>query len=478
MKLLTIYIGRISLLVSVIVLLLIPILPVASLGIESGGSGLVSAGGKSDASDKAIVPEKLHNRDTGTVTQNENKVGNKANEQITTSAQRTTSGIGGWISIDAFSKITKFKLILSLILLIAVVYIDRMVGRLINQAKHKIEDGKGQHGIRYLMMDAASKPISMFIWIYGMYVVVTPSLVYFQQQNGANIVKSIAQKGVDFSTAVAVVWLIVRLMSIVEYYINNWSSSSNNNIDKILAPLIGKTLRVFTVVIGSILIIQNLTGVKIGPLLASLGIGGIAIALAAKDSIANLFGTLTILFDKPFKIGERVEIDDKDGFIDAVGFRSTRIRLLSGPLVIIPNEKVVNSTVENIGRRPFIRWKTTLSITYDTPVDKVEKAVTILKEILDNHKGMEPNRPPRVYFNGFGEWSLNILVMAWYHPPKYWEMQSWRMETCLEILKQFNEAGVQFAFPSRSVYLANDDRRQLKLKMLQGETEMAAYDSD
>ncbi len=113
-----------------------------------------------------------------------------------------------------------------------------------------------------------------------------------------------------------------------------------------------------------------------------------------------------------------------------------------------------------------------MAISYDTPVDKVKKAVSILKEILDNHDGMQPGSPPRVYFNDLGEWSLNIMVMAWYHPPDYWKMQTWQMRTCIEILKQFNAEGIEFAFPSRSIYLANDDRRQLKLKMLKGETEI------
>ena len=126
---------------------------------------------------------------------------------------------------------------------------------------------------------------------------------------------------------------------------------------------------------AAILIIQNLTGVKIGPLLASLGIGGIAVALAAKDSIANFFGTLTILFDKPFQVGERVIIDSYDGVVEDVGFRSTRIRTLTGHLVTIPNEKVVNSGLENIAKRPHIRWLTNITITYDTPPEKVEKAV-------------------------------------------------------------------------------------------------------
>ncbi|MBW2603747.1 MAG: mechanosensitive ion channel family protein [Deltaproteobacteria bacterium] len=208
---------------------------------------------------------------------------------------------------------------------------------------------------------------------------------------------------------------------------------------------------------------------KIGPLLASLGIGGLAVALAAKDSIANFFGTLTILFDKPFQVGQRITIDQYDGTVENVGFRSTRIRTLTGHLVTIPNEKLVNSSVENIGERPHIRWLTNIGITYDTPPEKVEKAVQIIREILENHEGMKEDFPPRVFFNGFNDWSLNIMVVVWYHPPNYWDYQEWLQKVCLEIMRRFEAEDIDFAFPSRTIYLANDDKRRLKLKMLKGE---------
>ncbi len=125
----------------------------------------------------------------------------------------------------------------------------------------------------------------------------------------------------------------------MDFKLKKWAASTDNAIDDVLAPLAGRTLRVFIVIIGGILIIQNLTGVKLGALLASLGIGGIAVALAAKDSIANFFGTLTILFDKPFQLGDRILIDNYDGVVEDVGFRSTRIRTLTGHLVTIPQMK-------------------------------------------------------------------------------------------------------------------------------------------
>jgi MscS family membrane protein len=206
--------------------------------------------------------------------------------------------------------------------------------------------------------------------------------VHFQGPDGTNLVYTVARRAADLGAAVALFWFIFKLVSVVDFQLKKWAASTDSTIDDILAPLFGKTLRVFIVIIGGILIIQSLTGVKIGPLLASLGIGGIAVALAAKDSIANFFGNLTILFDKPFQLGERVIIDAHDGVVEDVGFRSTRIRTLTGHLVTIPNEKVVNSSVENIGKRPHIRWLTNITITYDTPAERVEKAVTIIKDIL------------------------------------------------------------------------------------------------
>ena len=164
-------------------------------------------------------------------------------------------------------------------------------------------------------------------------------------------------------------------------------------------------------------------------------------------------------------MGERIVIDNYDGIVESVGFRSARIRTLTGHLVTIPNEKLVNSTVENIGKRPHIRWLTNIGITYDTPPEKVEEAVSILEAILDDHEGMDPEFPPRVFFNGFNDWSLNIMVLMWYHPADYWNFQDCLQRICLDILRRFQAAGIDFAFPSQTVYAAGDDKRILKLML-------------
>ncbi|MGD9057184.1 MAG: mechanosensitive ion channel family protein [Desulfobacterales bacterium] len=398
------------------------------------------------------------------------QVGEKVGNQVDDLTRKASSRVGAWIGKEALYGITWLKLMLCFLLLFIVLLIERMVRLAIDRRIKAIATQKEIKPIRQLILESIARPLSLFIWVYGIYLVLTPLLLHFQRLDGTNPVYIVAREAADFGAAVALVWFIFKLVSIVDFKVKKWAAASDNALDDVLAPLAGRTLRVFIVIIGGIIIIQNLTGVKIGPLLASLGIGGIAVALAAKDSVANLFGTLTILFDKPFQLGERITIDQYDGVVEDVGFRSTRIRTLTGHLVTIPNEKVVNTGVENIGKRPHIRWLTNITITYDTPPDKVEKAVAIIKEILDDHEGLHPDFPPRVYFNGFNDWSLNIMVIAWYHPADYWAMQEWQQRTCLEILRRFNAEGIDFAFPSRSVYLANDDKRQLKLKMLAGET--------
>jgi len=392
--------------------------------------------------------------------------GEKVDHRIDRFTEKASSHMGDWVNVKIFAGVTWFKLIMILLLIFVVLLIERIVRLTIDRKRRKLEKEKT---IRHLLLEAISVPLSIFIWVYGMFIVLTPLLVSFRQPDGTNLVLTVAKKTADLGAAIALVWFIFKLVSLVDFRLKKWAAATDSTIEDILAPLVSRTLRVFIIIIGGILILQNLTGVKIGSLLASLGIGGIAVALAAKDSIANFFGTLTILFDKPFQVGERILIDNYDGVIEDVGFRSTRIRTLNGHLVTIPNEKVVNSGLENIGKRPHIRWLTNITVTYDTPPDKVEKAVSIIKEILDNHEGMHVDFPPRIFFNGFNDWSLNIMVIAWYHPANYWDMQEWQQGICLKILRRFNDEGIEFAFPSRTIHLANDDKRQLKLELLKGE---------
>lgn len=393
--------------------------------------------------------------------------GSKVGETIEKFADKASGRFGGWINSKVLLDISWLKLIFSLLLTFVVVTVERMVRWLIQRRIERIPSADGQISWSRLMYKSVTRPLSLLIWVYGIYGALSPLYSHFQAADGSNTIHLTIQKIASAGGILALFWFVYLFVSVLDARLALWARSTDSTIDDMLVPLFGKTLRIFIIILAGIIVFQNLTGVKIGPLLASLGIGGLAVALAAKDSIANFFGTLTILFDKPFQVGERIVIDNYDGTVENVGFRSTRIRLLSGHLVTIPNEKLVNSGLENIGRRPNIRWLTNIGITYDTPTEKIEKAVAIVRELLADHEGMHPDLPPRVHFNGFNDWSLNIMVVAWYHPPEYWDFQEWVQRTCLEITRRFSAEGIDFAFPTRTLHLAKDAKRQLKLELLE-----------
>jgi MscS family membrane protein len=398
------------------------------------------------------------------------EAGKKLGEGIEKFSDIAATYMGDWIKQNTLAGIPLIMLLFCFVLLLGVMVIERLLRWGIRRKIHTIPYQDGVISWLRLFLEATVKPVSLFIYVYGIYAALSPLYEHFESADGTNLILTVVKRGADIGGTVALFWFLYRMVVLLDARLMKWADGTDSSIDNILVPLIGKSLRVFIAIIGGMMVVQNLTGLQIAPLLASLGIGGLAVALAAKDSIANFFGTLTILFDKPFQVGDRIVINNYDGSVENVGFRSTRIRLLNGNLVSIPNEKVVNSEVENVGRRPNIRWLTQIGITYDTPYEKVQEAVKILRDILENHEGLHPDFPPRVHFNGFNDWSLNITVVVWYHPPEWWDFQAWLQQTCLEILHQFDSAGIDFAFPSRTLYLANEDKRQLKLQLIKGDT--------
>jgi MscS family membrane protein len=266
-------------------------------------------------------------------------------------------------------------------------------------------------------------------------------------------------------TAGALFFFAYRVLDVLEFQLSQFVKRDDNLLDMNFVQVVRLIARFAVVIVGSIYVIKALSGKPLTAIFAGLGIGGIAIALAAQDTLKNLLGGVMIMMDKPFNIGERVVVEGCDGVIEEIGFRSTRIRTLTGHLVTVPNEKMAGSQVENIGKRPHIRRLTHITITYDTPVEKVEKALHIIRDILHNHRGMHPNFPPRVYFGEFNEASLDIMMIYWFHPNDYWAFMEFTETVNLKIMRAFEAEGIEFAFPTTTAYLAQDNRRPLHIKI-------------
>lgn len=202
--------------------------------------------------------------------------------------------------------------------------------------------------------------------------------------------------------------------------------------------------------IGLLLFLQNVLHYNISSLLAGLGIGGLAVAFAAQDTLSNVFGAVMIFIDRPFKVGDAVSIEGFEGAIETIGLRSTRLRTWDGTLVTIPNRTVASANINNLAARPMRRTNFTIGLIYDTPTAKLEEALAIVRDILKDHPSTGQYR---AYFNKFGDFSLDILVQHWSNLMDYDKYLQSLEEINLEIKHRFEAAGIEFAFPTQTIEL-------------------------
>ena len=230
------------------------------------------------------------------------------------------------------------------------------------------------------------------------------------------------------------------------------------------AQLIRILMKLASLSVAAVIFIQGgkYLGIPITTLLASAGVGGLAVALAAQDTIKALFGTITLMADKPFRIGDRIVFLKYDGVVEEIGLRSTQLRLLTGNQATVPNDVLARSDIENVGRRPHIRRVAEIKIPLDTNRQKIEKAVETIRKSLENHEGMKPEFPPRVYFNEFNPDSFNIRVMYWYHPADYWQFLDFSQRVNIQICQALEAEEISFLLPSRITLSNSENTESLK----------------
>jgi MscS family membrane protein len=242
-------------------------------------------------------------------------------------------------------------------------------------------------------------------------------------------------------------WMFVRLFDAMlsEFLIPYAKKKTNDSADRFL-DMIRKSLRAIFWLIGIIVTLSN-ADYDVGALLAGLGIGGIAMAMAAKDFVANIFGGITVFFDKPFTFGDRIQVGGYDGMVQEIGIRSTKIKTLEGRIVIIPNHKFTDSYVENVSLEPTRKMRVNLGLTYDTSKDRIEEAIATLKQIVLDEAMVTDEC--LVWFSGFGDFSLNVSLI--YYIKKEGDLIEVPNQINLAILSEFNQLGLDFAFPTQTI---------------------------
>lgn len=267
------------------------------------------------------------------------------------------------------------------------------------------------------------------------------------------IVQTVLNKGFTIVVACSLTYMMLKFIDLVMgYWKLRTKADADRALDEQLFPLVRKALKVFVVVVAAMVTLSNI-GVDVTAAIASLSIGGLALGLAAQDTLANLFGAVAIFLDKPFRLGDRIQLDSVDGVVESIGLRSTRVRNLDGHLITVPNKTMGNATITNITQRPNIRTLMNISITYDTPAEKVQRAVAVLNEV---YRGHPMTHDVWISFNKFADSSLNIFVIHWWNGTVYKDYLDGMQELNLMIKKRFDAEGISFAFPTQTLYVKQD----------------------
>ena len=293
-----------------------------------------------------------------------------------------------------------------------------------------------------VLIDKLEKPIRYSILILGYWIAI--HYIYIENEGVMNFLEAVA--------SIAAVLTLTSITSrvfdaLVTEVVQPMVEKTEGGADNYILPIISKAVKGIIWTFGIIIGLDNI-GFDITAMIAGLGIGGLALALAAQDSVKNIFAGIMIFLDKPFKIKDRIQIEGFDGVVEEVGLRSTRIRTLDGRIVTIPNSTFTDNSVVNVTSQPALKIVLNLGLTYDTDEVGMQKGVDILRQIVaDNSDILEEDCSAG--FKDFGDFSLGILFIYYVKPEAHWlDSQN---TISKEVLARFTAAGLDFAFPTQTL---------------------------
>jgi MscS family membrane protein len=263
--------------------------------------------------------------------------------------------------------------------------------------------------------------------------------------------KMLINKGFSLMYVYSIFWIILKVIDFIGLILNKRAEATENKMDDQLIPFIIEIAKIITYVFALVIVMGNIFEVNITALATGLGIGGLALAMASKESLENLLGSFTIFFDQPFTVGDIVTVGSVTGVVEKVGFRSTRIRTFDKSLVTVPNKKMIDAELDNLGLRPIRRVKFNIGLTYETAPEQIKAIVTDIQEMINLHE--KTNQDGRVRFQEFGSSSLDIMVMYFVDSPKWEDLINVKEDVNYKIMEIVKKHNSDFAFPSTTVYL-------------------------
>jgi small-conductance mechanosensitive channel len=269
------------------------------------------------------------------------------------------------------------------------------------------------------------------------------------------IVQTVLLYGLKLFAIVAAVWTAFLVIDLIAAYLAKKALGTATKFDDLLVPLVSKSLKVFVLCMGLVTCAQAFN-LPIAGLLGGLGIGGAAIAFASKDAIANLFGSVTVLTDRPFEIGDWIKTEGIEGTVESVGFRSSRIRTFYNSLITLPNSRLTTAIVDNMGTRKYRRITATLGVQYDTSPEQIDAFCEAIRELIRRHPYTRKDYY-HVYLNGFSDSSLDIMLYCFVECPDWSVELREKHRLFIDIIRLAKGLGISFAFPTRTLHLYQEE---------------------
>ena len=271
--------------------------------------------------------------------------------------------------------------------------------------------------------------------------------------------------GLEIASWILIILIIQRIVGLIMAMLEQAAQKTQTKLDDQILPML-KSISFWGIwILGFLFVLQNL-GYNIYTLLAGLSIGGIAVALAAQDTLKNFFGSIMIFLDRPFTVGDWIITNSIEGIVESVGLRATRIRTFANSLIYLPNALLMEQPIDNMGLRQFRRYKTFIGVEYSTTREQINNFINKLRDFIKNHPNIITEKSA-VYFYSFGDSALNILFVVFIDAKDWNSEMEIREGINLFIMKTAEELGINFAFPSQSIYiekLPNNDKNYLKGK--------------
>jgi len=247
-------------------------------------------------------------------------------------------------------------------------------------------------------------------------------------------------------------WAIYALTHALRGMVYHFTERFNPELSHEMGNFLLTIIRGIVMAVGFGAILQ-VWGINVAGLVAGLGIGGLAFALAAKDTAANLFGSIALLLDKSIRIGEWIKIDDVEGVVEDIGMRTTKIRSFGKSLITLPNQMIANSPIQNFSRRGVRRIKMTIGVTYATSSDQMENILKDIRTMLIEHEGITQKETMLVNFTSFDDSSLGIFIYTFTNTANWAKYMDIKEDVNLKIMKIVEDNNSDFAFPSQSLYV-------------------------